>query len=540
MDEDVCLVCCEPLEHIAIGACNHRAVCALCSVRMRQLVGDLNCILCKQQLEQVIITSDKTRSFDDFPMWGDICRVDGRDLSFDEPSQAFFHDLQALDRISSLRSFACGKCPPPPSRGSFVAKDKKELKSHMQSFHGVTFCDLCLEHRKVFVQEHELLDKHQLRVHEREGDQEQHGGAFKGHPLCEFCMARYYDDGGLWGHLRQDHFQCFLCDRVLSSLNSEFYRDYPELEHHFRSSHFLCEEPECLSHKFVAFSTHEELQAHHAAHHLSNAPRSKRHVPMALPFTFRRSDPPPSYRGRSRPPQASTPGPAQQATSSSISDSSNDLSLHPRNFATSNDNDFPSLPAAPRVSPPFLLPSFPLPSLTLFERLLDSLVLQGKKKAAQPRASRPPPSNWAGVTQTYTEGASERRHARRDRMQTPSSSALASSSPAIASLPYTSAEAGIDPPSSTAPSTSAPSISSWVPAVERPRRQRTVGEELGQGRFNRLKNSIQQLCKGRASADDFVLEHVEDISRLQDSGLLTAMLNLISNKASQPLVLALA
>jgi len=60
-----------------------------------------------------------------------------------------------------------------------------------------------------------------------------------------------------------------------------------------------------------------------------------------------------------------------------------------------------------------------------------------------------------------------------------------------------------------------------------------VGEELGQGRFNRLKNSIQQLCKGRASADDFVLEHVEDISRLQDSGLLTAMLNLISNKASR-------
>eukprot|EP00960_Hanusia_phi_P006738 192686-Hanusia_phi.AAC.2 len=52
----------------------------------------------------------------------------GKDLLFDEPSQAFFHAPSAFAHISSLRSFACRKCPPPPSRGSFVAKDKKELK----------------------------------------------------------------------------------------------------------------------------------------------------------------------------------------------------------------------------------------------------------------------------------------------------------------------------------------------------------------------------------------------------------------------------
>jgi hypothetical protein len=32
-----CLICCEPLLVVALGSCNHRATCAICSVRLRQV-----------------------------------------------------------------------------------------------------------------------------------------------------------------------------------------------------------------------------------------------------------------------------------------------------------------------------------------------------------------------------------------------------------------------------------------------------------------------------------------------------------------------
>ena len=41
MAEEVesCLVCCEDLRVAAVASCNHRGVCALCSVRLRQVLS---------------------------------------------------------------------------------------------------------------------------------------------------------------------------------------------------------------------------------------------------------------------------------------------------------------------------------------------------------------------------------------------------------------------------------------------------------------------------------------------------------------------
>lgn len=46
--EECCVVCAEPLEWVAIGACGHREVCALCVVRLRFVLKDLCCCFCKQ------------------------------------------------------------------------------------------------------------------------------------------------------------------------------------------------------------------------------------------------------------------------------------------------------------------------------------------------------------------------------------------------------------------------------------------------------------------------------------------------------------
>ena len=34
----------------------------------------------------------------------------------------------------------------------------------------------------------------------------------KGHPMCEFCNARFLDNDELFRHLRRDHFFCHFCD----------------------------------------------------------------------------------------------------------------------------------------------------------------------------------------------------------------------------------------------------------------------------------------------------------------------------------------
>jgi hypothetical protein len=170
-DENVCLVCCEDLRVVALGACDHRSVCALCSVRLRQLVGDSACILCKKTLEHVVMTTVADKPFAEYQIWGSVCKVDGRELPYDEPAQAFFDDAKIFQEIKFLRSLACPKCPQPPGKGSFVAKDLQELKQHTLTHHGVAHCALCVEFRKEFVQEQQLFKRAELKLHEQSGDQ---------------------------------------------------------------------------------------------------------------------------------------------------------------------------------------------------------------------------------------------------------------------------------------------------------------------------------------------------------------------------------
>ena len=100
----MCLVCCEDLRVVALGACEHRSVCALCSVRLRELLADSACILCKRTLEHVVMTTDADKPFAEYQIWGNVCRVDGRELPFDEQAQAFIDDAKFLQEIKFLRS----------------------------------------------------------------------------------------------------------------------------------------------------------------------------------------------------------------------------------------------------------------------------------------------------------------------------------------------------------------------------------------------------------------------------------------------------
>ena len=54
--EECCVICAEPLQFISVGACGHTDVCSLCSARLRGVMNDLQCCICKQQLNEVFVT----------------------------------------------------------------------------------------------------------------------------------------------------------------------------------------------------------------------------------------------------------------------------------------------------------------------------------------------------------------------------------------------------------------------------------------------------------------------------------------------------
>ena len=65
-DLESCILCFNEITFFAMGSCGHTNVCAKCSLRIRLLMGDKNCTLCKQNLEEIVITSDRSLTWDNF------------------------------------------------------------------------------------------------------------------------------------------------------------------------------------------------------------------------------------------------------------------------------------------------------------------------------------------------------------------------------------------------------------------------------------------------------------------------------------------
>ncbi|KAI8522516.1 hypothetical protein RHMOL_Rhmol13G0003000 [Rhododendron molle] len=82
----------------------------------------------------------------------------------------------------------------------------------------------------------------------------------------------------------------------------EYYKNYDDLEIHFRREHFLCEDEACLAKKFVVFLSEAEMKRHNAMEHGGNMSRSKRSAALQIPtsFRYRQSNEHDTRRGRGR------------------------------------------------------------------------------------------------------------------------------------------------------------------------------------------------------------------------------------------------
>ncbi|KDO32748.1 hypothetical protein SPRG_02446 [Saprolegnia parasitica CBS 223.65] len=276
-----CLVCCHSIDNVTrfqtVGQCNHTGCCSLCVLRMRQILKNNHCSLCKTEMARVICVSDENTTFESFQDWGDNI---GPTHVFDEASAMYFLK-DNYKAVVAMRSFACPipKCP--EKAKSFA--NYGALKNHLSTKHGgQSFCDICVEHNNLFIQEQTLFSREGLKKHTMKGNPEQ---GFLGHPKCDFCGQKYYSNQELYEHLRKNHFECEICLHG-HGIENRYYKDYNDLEKHFRAEHFLCEEHSCLQKKFVVFKDHLQFQSHMANEH----PHIRTSKKIDVNFSVRRGD----------------------------------------------------------------------------------------------------------------------------------------------------------------------------------------------------------------------------------------------------------
>lgn len=307
--EECCVVCAEPLEWVGYGVCKHRDVCSRCIARLRFVLDDKHCCICKQECSSVFVTKalgNYTKVIKDFESLGK-----RGDFWYEKNTQAFFDDKDHFGTVTAMCRLSCQVCEQAEGfelnkdfvKKGHVFKSLDLLQRHLSSAHNVQMCSLCLEGRKIFICEQKLYNKGQLERHLAEGDSEVDGigeerGGFTGHPLCSFCRKRFYSDNELYQHMSVDHYLCHICQRLHPG-QYEYFHNYDDLEVHFRHEHSLCEHPECLAKKFGVFTTDAELKRHNALTHGGTMSRSQRNTYLQIPVSFQYRRPPTSGHGSS-------------------------------------------------------------------------------------------------------------------------------------------------------------------------------------------------------------------------------------------------
>ncbi|XAR52740.1 hypothetical protein NMG60_11020962 [Bertholletia excelsa] len=298
--DDTCAVCAETLEWVAYGQCGHREVCSTCITRLRFICDDCRCCICKSESNIIFVTKalgDYTRMINDFSNFP-VNPTEGQVGSYwyHEGTRAFFDDLDHYKMIVEMCKLSCIVCNKKDEQGRGGSKKGRkfrnieQLKSHLFHDHKLFMCSLCLQGRKTFICEQKLYSRAQLNQHIKTGDAEVDGneserGGFMGHPTCEFCRNPFYGDNELYVHMSTEHYTCHLCQRQHPGVYN-YYRNYDDLEIHFRQEHFLCEDEGCLAKKFIVFKTESEMKRHNIVEHGRRMSRSKRNAALQIPLNF--------------------------------------------------------------------------------------------------------------------------------------------------------------------------------------------------------------------------------------------------------------
>jgi hypothetical protein len=65
-DTEHCILCFNNLYFFATGKCGHKNICHTCALRLRLIIKDPKCPICKTELTDLVIAQDKSLTFDIF------------------------------------------------------------------------------------------------------------------------------------------------------------------------------------------------------------------------------------------------------------------------------------------------------------------------------------------------------------------------------------------------------------------------------------------------------------------------------------------
>lgn len=258
-----CIVCCaDNPSYVGIGRCRHSDVCWVCTLRLRALSKDQKCPMCKEVLEEVLLTNDASESLSEYQLQELAC----------EPSVGVrFRDDRIRREALRLLGYRCAldKCE---SRSDSYFQTLAELQDHLWYVHWMQFCKTCLQGRAAFPCEQVVYTESSLERHCKDGDR----GQLKAkrptppvppHPLCEFCKERMYNEDALIRHMHRKHQLCILCERA--GRRNEFYSNWKCLSLHYQDKHHVCAHKDCVrgGHRLIAFADEEELHIHYMVEH---------------------------------------------------------------------------------------------------------------------------------------------------------------------------------------------------------------------------------------------------------------------------------
>jgi hypothetical protein len=267
MEPSTCWVCCKPYRFVAVGECGHNDMCLYCAAKLRLLLKDHKCPICKTEQKRILITEDHKKRLDDYP-----------DISNHKNEQGFIFDSsEASQEFEQLTSYNCWV---PSCNSKRVIRNLVQLKKHLEIDHKLKLCEVCLKSRIVFVREQKLYKFNEIGKHIELGD----GQDVPPHPMCLFCKIRHYDEDELKKHIQAKHFSCGMCDNAPYM----FYEEYEKLRTHFQKAHYMCPYPECQDNRFVVFKTPYDLQAHNLAFHCNREglSKSQRQQLAAIPMAY--------------------------------------------------------------------------------------------------------------------------------------------------------------------------------------------------------------------------------------------------------------
>nr|CCC90976.1 conserved hypothetical protein [Trypanosoma congolense IL3000] len=256
-----CLICTQRCDALAVFECGH-FVCYLCGLHIQPL-GNNQCPMCRY-CGVLLITRELPKGFtvtDDKISVEDIRAMNAASVA-DEKLGCRIHGKELAKELRKLYQYVCPvpQCWSGGSQQPF--DDLCSLKEHLKYDHGAQYCNICLDHRHVFLCEQKLYTTEGLRLH-MQGECPHDSVGFTGHPPCRFCkFQRFYNGDKLLKHMNEEHLTCHICNR--GEFRFTYYKGYDELFDHFEREHIMCGHPSCADVEPImrVFATDFDLAVH--------------------------------------------------------------------------------------------------------------------------------------------------------------------------------------------------------------------------------------------------------------------------------------